>query len=73
MIALLISRQGHDEPVITIVEVPDAHFPSRGKGTLHDLHKDMGEQGQPEGEDLVLPFPTLECKPYELCQARIET
>ncbi len=63
VIAQLLSGLGQDRPIVEVVGDSAAHFPKRGKGALHDLRKGTGRQGEPKGEDSVLPCPTLERKP----------
>ncbi len=43
--------------------MPTSHNKARAPSMI--FIKTWGEQGQPEGEDLALPCPTLERKPYE--------
>ncbi len=56
----LCSRLGQYEPVVEVVENKNASFPQRNEGCLHDLGGDTRQQGQPEGEDLVLI-----CSPFK--------
>ncbi len=59
----MLSGLGQDRPIVEVVGDPGTYFPKRGKGALYDLRKGTGRQGEPEGEDPVLPCPTLERKP----------
>ncbi len=63
VIAQLLSGLGQDRPIVEVVGDPGAHIPKWGKGALYNLLKGTGRQGEPEGEDPVLPCLTLERKP----------
>lgn len=48
-----------------MVEDANTMFSPKNKGTLHNFHEDVGRQGQPKRQDLVLMCPILECKAQE--------
>ncbi len=56
---------GQNEPFIEVVEYADSHLLQRGESCIHASCKNVGSQGQPKRQDLVLICHPFECESQE--------